>query len=248
VERSPGFFAGARAVFSGLGAIARDRELRRLAMLPLAITIFLYVGGLAAGVLLADDALGLLWAKPESGFGLALWYVAVVALVAALVLVLIVTFLAVVNVVAGPFYEKMAERILRLHQVPISSLPFFPALACEIAWSVTFALPAFLLAALSLIPGIGPLFGVAALGLGGVGLASSAVGPALSATGRGYRARLSFVAGSMRLLAGMGIVMSLAILVPVVGLIAIPSAVAGATELLAKRGALGRTAIEHRNV
>lgn len=236
-----GFFTGIGAVFAGLKRIATDGALRNLTLLPLAITIAVYVVIFGAGVFLADDALALIWSQPAEGFLHYLWYVAVAIVLVALVALLIVSFVAGANVIAGPFYEKLAEKILDSHHLSKQKTPLAKGIAREIAWSLTFAIPAMICGLLALIPAVGLVFAGIATLIAVFGLAGSAIGPALSATGQGYGARITLLRRKFALLAGVGVVMSVSMFVPVLGLIAIPSGIVGATEALASSGALSKT-------
>lgn len=238
IQGVSGFANGVRAVFSGLRAILGDGALQRLTILPLMITTVLYVAIFAAGYMLSDDVLALLWARPEEGAMLILWYVVQVVVLIAFVAILIVSFVGAANVVAGPFYERLADRILEAHRVPRKPAPLVLNILREIAWSLTFTIPAAICGLLSLLPGVGIGFAVVAAMVAGLGLAGAAIGPALSATGRGYFERLGFFRRGFGMLAGVALVMSVAIFVPLLGLIAIPSAIVGITEVLAKNGAL----------
>lgn len=224
-----------------------DRQLRRLTVSPVLLTAVIYTVALALGIFTADDVLARFWAQPAEGWLVFVWWTAAVLVGAILVLLLVLTFLAVTMVIAGPFYERMAELILDQHRVPRTQTSFVRSAARELAWSITFAIPAVIFGVLALIPGVGIAFAVLSLLVAGFGLATTAVGPALSATGKTYGDRLRFTGSSLPLLAGVAVVMSAGVFVPILGLIMIPSAVVGTTGLLARSGRLGpsRTAAEH---
>jgi uncharacterized protein involved in cysteine biosynthesis len=64
--------------------------------------------------------------------------------------------------------------------------------------------------------------------------ATSALNPALAVTGHGLRARLAFTLAHRAAAAGLGLASTLLLLVPVLGVLAIPAAIVGASELVAR--------------
>lgn len=218
--------------------MATDRSLRGLAVVPLAISVVVYSAVLGLATAYAPDLLESIWQRPDAIFWRVLWYALLVVGVVALIVVGMLLFTGVTAAISGPFYEKMAERVLTEQQVALRPRPFLRAAMVELIWALSFTAAWVVSALLSLIPGVGVVFGPVTIGLGMLGLASSALGPALSATGRGFRERLSFAVRSVPLLLGVGLVVSVAMLVPILGLVAFPAAVIGGTELLARRGLL----------
>ncbi|MEO1337621.1 MAG: EI24 domain-containing protein, partial [Myxococcota bacterium] len=113
--RTAGFIPGARSVFTGLRLIAADAELRKLTVVPVALTAVLYIAVIALVGVFADDALGWLWPRPGSSWLIPLWYLAWVAGFVAFLLIAALLFSTVAEAVGGPFYERMATRILARH-------------------------------------------------------------------------------------------------------------------------------------
>jgi len=229
-----GFLDGAKSVVSGARRLLRDSGLRRWAVAPVFITLVLYALGLATAAATVDDVLARFWAPPEGAVKI-LWVAVAALLFVALAAVLVLTFVAIATAISGPFHERIAGVLLDEHNVAKNDVGFVRGLVIDIAWAITFAIPAGGLALGALL--FAPL-AVPSLAVASIGLAVSAAGPALNATGHGFGARFVLLRQRFGLLAGAGAVLALALLVPALGLFAIPAAVIGLTERLAVAGAL----------
>src|SRR5687768_7048723 len=107
-----GFFVGVRAVFSGALALTRESELRKLALVPLLITLTTYLAAIVGCVFYADNVLSQIWQQPEQGWLVYVWWGVAILLVIAFSGLLSLLFVSIASVISGPFYEKMAFLIL----------------------------------------------------------------------------------------------------------------------------------------
>lgn len=229
----PGLMVGAYSVFWGLKRIVRDPDLRRLAVLPLLITIVLYAGMATSVLLFADDALSELWPYPEEAWMVVFWWVALVVSVVASVGLMVLLFATIAEAVGGPFYDKMAVKILGEHHIETKEPGFIEGTVPDLIRSLLFLIPAFVCWLLGLIPLVGIPFVVLGAIIAWLGFASTAVNPALLVTGNGLGARIRYVFRFFLSMLGIGGVVSLSMLVPLLGLVAIPASIVGASELYA---------------
>lgn len=229
-----GALAGASAVFSGLRRVMTEPPLRRLAVVPIAITALFYVAAIVALLLWTDDALAWLWPRPESWSTRWLWYLALPVAILLIVVVMALLFGTIAEVIGSPFYDRMAIRVLEGHGVTARDPGLFAGTLPDLLRSLFFVTVAAACALLGFIPGVGALFALLGTAIAWVGLAAAAVNPALLCTGHGLRARLAFIARSRSALLGMGAVIGTSFLVPLAGLVVLPAAVVGATDLYAR--------------
>ncbi len=237
-----GFFAGIRAVARGARRLLGDGSLRRLAIAPVLVTLLVYVVGLGTAALTVDDLVAAVWSPPEGSWARAGWTVVVALVFVVLAAVMVLLFVALATAIAGPFHERIALRILDELGVERRDVTFLHGLAIDLSWALTFAVPAGALGLVALIPGVGLPFAVASVTIAAIGLAGASAGPAVSATGGGYGARMRLLWARFRYLAGAALVLAATVLVPVLGLLVVPAAVIGLTEGLARAGALGAPA------
>ena len=228
---SPGFLTGARAVFSGFGIIARDPGLRKLVVIPIALTGLLYLALLGATLVFTDDALGLLWARPDTWWLLPVWYLAWLVGILTLFLIAALLFNTVAEAVGGPFYERMAMTILGRYEVPTEQPTILDGTILDIVRSLLFVVPAAILAVIGLMPAIGLPFTIAGATLAWLGFGATAVNPALLVTGHRFGARLSYVRKHFFTVLGFGGVVAFSLTVPFLPLLAIPCSIAGAADL-----------------
>lgn len=234
---------GAGAVVWGLFRILQDRRLRRLAMIPLLLTGVLYVILTAALLLYAPDIAEYLWETQawarDTWWETGVYWLVVLAALGAIFVVLLLLFTTVVEIVGGPFLDKMAIRILDGHHIESREPGFIAGTIPDIIRSLLFVIPAAICAPLGFIPVIGIVFWAAGSVIAWLGLASAAFNPALLVTGYKLGGRLRFVFSHFFVSAGLGAVVGLSFFVPLLGLLSIPSALVGASELYAQscRGA-----------
>lgn len=228
-----GFFSGASAVVSGIFRTLSDASLRRLALIPLLITVVIYLAAVTALIVWGDDLLNWAWPKPSEGWLKWLWWIILPVGIALIVVVIALLFGTVAEAVGGPFYDKMAVRVLEESGIAAREPGFFRGTMPDLVRSLLFVAVAVGFGVFSFIPVIGIVFGLVGTAIAWIGLAAAAVNPSLMVTGYGLGGRLRFFLRSKMALAGMGVVIGMALLVPLAGLIAIPGAVVGATRLYA---------------
>ncbi len=228
-----GMFAGVYAVLWGLQRILRDGGLRKLAVLPLALTLFLYAGLVAVVLVFAGDLLDVLWQRPESGWLIAVWWVVLVGSIIATLGVLVLLFATIAEAAGGPFYDKMAMRVLEAHAIETREPGLIEGTLPDLLRSLLFLLPAVFCWLLGLVPVIGIPFVALGAVIAWIGFASAAINPALIVTGHPLGSRMRFVFRYFFSMLGIGAVVSLSMLVPFLGLVSIPASIVGATELYA---------------
>ncbi|MBI2378531.1 MAG: EI24 domain-containing protein [Deltaproteobacteria bacterium] len=214
------------APFTGARVLFGDSKLRGLAALPVLVTLLAYGAALAAAILSVDDLVAFLWAKPE-GTMVYLWYLVVALTFFAELLIMRSAFFAIVGVVAGPLYERLAESVLSARAIETSSPSIADGLASSALRLALFALPAFCFGLMSLVPGLGIVFLPFSLFFSALAFAAEVLDPPLALLGMSVKERLSYVLRNLTAVVGLGIVLSLAIYVPFAVLVAVPSAIVG---------------------
>ncbi len=233
-----GFFTGAGSVLWGLSRILGDARLRVLAVVPLLLTGVLYL--VLAAVAFWQGPSVLDWVRGSLGLSEDVWWqatllwIAVIFAVLGLLVLMALLFTTVAEAVGGPFYDKMAMHILRGHSIDTREPGLIEGTVPDLIRSILFVIPAVICWFLGLIPVIGIAFWVLGAVVVSLGFASAAINPALIVTGRGLGARVGFVFEYFFTMLGIGGVVAVSMLVPLVGLAAIPCAIVGATELFAR--------------
>jgi CysZ protein len=227
-----GLFVGAYSVFWGLSRIMRDSPLRKLAILPLILTTLLYAGLLGVLIVFGEDLFENIWQRPE-GWLVILWWAALIAALVLLVALMVLFFVAIAEAIGGPFYDKMASRILSEHSISTREPGLIEGTVPDLFRSLLFLVPAVICSLLGLIPVVGLPFVALGTGIAWLGFASSAVNPALAVTGHQLGARMRYVFRYFLGMLGMGGVVALSMLVPFLGLLSIPASIVGAAELYA---------------
>ena len=233
-----GLFTGAGAVFWGLSRVMSDARLRRLALVPLFLTGVLYFVLLALSVWRGPAVVEWIWGTLDWGreawWQAFLFWAVVVAGVLGLLVLLILLFSTVAEAIGGPFYDRMASHVLVDHGISTREPGLIEGTVPDLIRSLLFMVPAALCWILGFIPVVGVVFWVAGGAIVWLGFASAAINPALIVTGNGLGARVSFVFRFFFTMLGLGGVVAFSMLVPIVGLLAIPASVVGATELFAR--------------
>lgn len=233
-----GLFTGAGSVFWGLSRILSDARLRRLALVPLLLTGVLYLV-LVALILWQGPAVAeWIWNAFDLGrdtwWQTILYWLVVVTGMLGLVVLLVLLFTTLAEVVGGPFYDKMAIRVLETHGIRAREPGLIEGTVPDVIRSLLFVIPSALCWGLGFIPVIGIVFWVIGGAFVWLGFASAAVNPALLVTGSGLGERLGYVFRYAFTMLGIGGVVAASMLVPLVGLLAIPSSIVGASELFAR--------------
>lgn len=229
-----GFFSGAIAVLRGVGKIFSDSRLRGLAVLPLLLTALLYIGLITVAVLYSGDLLARVWPQPDAGWLHYVWYVLVPFVFIAVLAPFALLFSTIAEAIGGPFYDKMATRVLSTYSIPAHEPGILAGIIPDIARSLMMTFAGATCALLALIPIVGLVFAAIGLVITWLGFAAAAINSALMVTGVTGWDRLRFLFRSFMPMAGIGAVVSAALLIPFAGLIAIPASVVGATDLYAR--------------
>lgn len=226
-----GFFVGAYAVVWGLSRMVSDKKLRSLATVPLILTAVLYLLAVVTLILLGDNLMALVWAQPEATWLLVFWWTATVLLITGSLLVLVLLFSTIAEAVGGVFYDKMAIRVLRGHDLATREPGLIEGTVPDIFRSLIFVFATIFLGALGLIPVLGVPFVALGTAAAWLGFASGAVNPALMVTEYKLGARLGWLRNHFFTALGLGAVVAAAMLMPFLGLLAIPAGIVGAAEL-----------------
>lgn len=233
--------AGTRALVTGFGMIVRSPTMLLIGALPALFTSVLLLGLLGTLVYFAGDLAA--WITPfadgwSTGLRDAVRVIAAVALVGAAALAGSLSFIALTLLIGGPFYENIAERTERALGLDTSGdgTGVLRSIGRGVRDSLTLvaiaAGGAIVLFALGFVPVVGQivvpvlaaLFGAWVITLEMVGLVFQRRGLRLGDRHRVLRQNRATVIG-------FGVPTYLLCLVPVVQLVAIPSAVVGGTML-----------------
>lgn len=239
-----GFLVGAYAVIWGLSRMVSDKKLRGLATVPLALTAVLYLLAVMSLVVLGDDLMRLVWTQPESTWLLVFWWMATVLLVVGALLVLVLLFSTIAEAIGGAFYDKMAIRVLHGHDLATREPGLIEGTVPDIFRSLIFVVATLFFGVLGLVPVVGVPFVVLGTACAWLGFASGAVNPALMVTEHKLGARLGWLRTYLFTALGLGAVVAAAMLMPFLGLLALPASIVGAAELhaqaLVRQGAMRR--------
>lgn len=239
-----GVAVGAECLVRGLAFVARRPRLWLFGLLPAVVT-FVVLGGLLA-LLIAVVGDAVTWATPfADGWPAAardaVRVLAAVMLVGAAALLAVVLFVSLTLVIGQPFYEHLSRRV----DVELGDAADEPderwhrglrRAIRETLAVLARTLPASVLVFLiGLVPVVGQVAGpVLGALVGGRFLTLELLGPSMDRRGRHLDERLALVRQHRAAVYGFGVPAFVAFLVPLVALLAMPAAVAGAT-LLARR-------------
>lgn len=228
-----GFLVGVYAVLWGLDRMVSDPKLRRLAALPLGITALLYLMVLVGLFVWGDDLMHLVWPRPvESDRTIYLWWGATLLFVVVFLAASVLLFAPIAEAVGGAFYDHMAIRILASHGISTREVGFVEGLFPDIFRPFFFVVPALIFGVLGLVPVLGWMFVAAGTGMAWLGFASGAINPSLMVTQHPLRERLGWLRSHLMTSLGMGAVVATSMLImPLLGLVAIPASITGAAEL-----------------
>ncbi|MCF3965067.1 EI24 domain-containing protein, partial [Streptomyces fuscigenes] len=233
--------AGFRFLVQGQRWVAAHGRWWGFGLLPGLVTLVVYAGALIALAYGADDAVSWAtpfadgWASPWQG----LFRGGMTVLLFALGLFLaVVTFTAVTLLVGQPFYEALSEAVERAESpdgtVPASGLSWGRGILVSVKNSlyvlVRVAIWGVVLFALGFVPVLGQSV-VPAVGfcVSGFYLTQELTAVAMERRRVGAREQLAWLKGRRTMALGFGVPLTLAFLVPVVPILLMPGAVAGAT-------------------
>lgn len=231
---------GVRCLLRGAAIVVRSPRLLLLGALPAVLTTLLLLAALIALLFLADDLVA--WATPfaddwSSGTRSLVRVALAVALVAGCAVLAVLAFAALTLLIGGPFYERIGERVDEalgaVDRVEEPALRQFTRGLKEsglfMLLSVTRAVPLFLA---GFVPFLGQtVVPVAAALVGGWLLAVELIGVPFQARGRTLADRRRALRSRPMLTLGFGVPAYLLCLVPLVAIVALPLAVAGAVVL-----------------
>lgn len=234
------FVLGARLLVRGAGLLFGSRRLLLLGALPALVTTVLYLGLLAVVAVALPDVAAALTGFAE-GWGpqlrAAVTVLAGFAVFVSAGAVAVVTFVAVTLAIGGPFYERLSDIVDERLGAPAGPARSTATAvlrgirdgAVLIAMSVLIAIPLF-------VAGFLPVVGqtvvpVLAALVGGRLLVVELTGPALVRRGLTFAERRRLVRSRRALTWGFGVPAYLLCAVPLVAILAVPAAAAGATLL-----------------
>ena len=234
--------AGAAFLPRGIRAFLATPGLRLLGLSPVLIAGALVTVVLAVLVLWLDELAALLtpfaadW--PETA-RTGIRALAGLAVLGAAVVVLVVTFVALVNLIGQPFYERIADRVeARLgDRPPGAGAPWWRTLPRATLESLTLLALVLICTLPLLVLGVVPVLGqtvvpvVGAL-VSGFFLAIELLAIPLERRGLRLRQRLRFVWRHRAMTVGFGVASFLLFLVPLMNILAMPGAIVGGVLLV----------------
>lgn len=231
------FFTGVRLFGRGLTTLLRAPRLLLLGMLPAVLTALLLLGGMVALVYWIDDLAA--WVTPfadswAAGLRSAVRVAAGVALVAAVLVVGVLSFSALTLAVGGPFYELIAEKVEdELGGPPVEvELPWWRMLWLGVRDGLLLVLRSLLFTIPLLVAGFIPVVGqtVVPVLLALVTawfLALELVAVPFYRRGLDLRQRRAVLAKRRALALGLGLPASLLCMIPLAAIVVMPVAFAG---------------------
>nr|WP_110946200.1 EI24 domain-containing protein [Streptomyces avicenniae] len=220
------------------------RRPRRLlfGLLPALITLAVYAAALVALALWAGDLA--VWATPFADDWGSPWQSLLrtsfaLLLVGAALLLAVITFTAVTLLVGEPFYESLSEQVEDSEggAPPGPDRPLWQDLAVSLRDSAQVLLRVLLFTVPLFFLGFVPVLGqtvvpVLGLGVSGFFLTVELSSVAMDRRGISVPDRMRLLRGRLAVTLGFGLPLVLAFLVPVVAVLLMPGAVAGATLLV----------------
>lgn len=229
---------------AGAALIIQHRALRRLALLPFIITVFVFIFGLAAGLPVitmyvtpfTKMLLGWFGVRASSAQGEMFATLLPFLIWPALALALIYILLTITRLVAAPLYGLLAERVLMkqgaLTEEKINAMKWvkrqFRMTRAALIKTALFLVLGLILALLSFIPGLGLFTSFAFLVL----LAYDVVDYSLEAMAWDYDQRVDFFRQHFAVFLGLGASLGLVFLIPGLNFFVLPAAVAGGADLV----------------
>ncbi|GAA0690626.1 EI24 domain-containing protein [Kitasatospora atroaurantiaca] len=235
------FATGLGYLIKGQKWVARHGRWWGFGMIPALITLVGYVAAMAALVVWSGELVD--WATPFADDWSSPWRslvrgVFAVAVVGGGALLAVVTFTAVTLLVGQPFYESLAEKVDETEGgAPAApDVPLWRELVTSAKDSIRVLLRVVAIGVLLFACGFIPVVGqtvVPAIGVcvSGYFLAAELTAVALQRRGFPQRERLRLLRSRLGLALGFGAPLVLLFLVPLITVLAMPGAVAGATLL-----------------
>ncbi|WP_338058221.1 EI24 domain-containing protein [Streptomyces avicenniae] len=237
-----GFLAGLRLLLQGQRWVFRRPRRLLFGLLPALITLAVYAAALVALALWAGDLA--VWATPFADDWGSPWQSLLrtsfaLLLVGAALLLAVITFTAVTLLVGEPFYESLSEQVEDSEggAPPGPDRPLWQDLAVSLRDSAQVLLRVLLFTVPLFFLGFVPVLGqtvvpVLGLGVSGFFLTVELSSVAMDRRGISVPDRMRLLRGRLAVTLGFGLPLVLAFLVPVVAVLLMPGAVAGATLLV----------------
>ncbi|RGA06247.1 hypothetical protein DI270_004170 [Microbispora triticiradicis] len=237
-----GFAEGIGFCFRGLGWVARHPGWWLFGLIPALIALALYIVALVWLGTHATDVAA--WVTPfADNWG---WRDTFRALVGFMIFVVglalsVLTFTAVTLVIGDPFYEKLSEKVEEdLGGLPGGDLPFWSSLFRSVRdslvtlWYVLlFTVPLFVL---GFVPVVGQtVVPVVGAFVSGFFLTVELTALAMERRGLRRKERFALLRANLPVTLGFGVPLFLSFMVPLVSVVAMPGAVAGAAMLVRLR-------------
>lgn len=236
--------AGLRCLWAGLRWTARHPRQWLFGLLPALITLLMDVAVIVVLVVYTPDLVT--WATPFAGAWDEPWralarVAAGIILVGVVLLVAVLVFTAMTLAIGAPFYDKLAERVDdELGVAPEPSRPIWRSVTAAITEGVLLvvyaAISGVVLFVLGFIPGAGqtvvPVIGAC---VSGFFLTVELTATPAQRRGITFRQRFARLRRHKALAVGFGVPLFLLFLLPVVAVVMMPPAVAGATVLTRER-------------
>lgn len=232
---------GAGYLLRGARLVAQNPGLLRFFLLPLVATAVAFCGVCVLLYVFHTDWAAGVWTQPESGWGYMVWYAWSIGLLIASLTAAYLLFLALQGVVAGPFNEALSVRVERMLRDTAPEPSGLGGLLASVGLAVVHELRKLLLRALLLgglfvVSLIVPVVGAPALAVGGFYatarfVAFDALDFTMARRLWGYQQKWRLLREHRALTLGFGAATTLLLLVPVLGLAAMPLAAVGGTLL-----------------
>lgn len=237
--------AGAGCLVSGLRWVARHPRQWLFGIVPALITLIVDIAVIVVLVVYTPDLVT--WATPFAGGWDEPWraltrVAAGIILVGVVLLLSVLMFTAMTLAIGAPFYDKLAERVdADLGGAPSEvSLPVWREVTAAIAEGLLLVAYAGGCGVVLFVLGFVPIAGQTVIPVIGACVSGFFLTTELTATaaqrrGWGFRQRFALLRRRKALAVGFGTPLFLLFLVPIVAVVLMPAAVAGATVLTRER-------------
>jgi len=228
------FIAGFVLPLQGGVLLLRHRRLLAVAAVPLGLNLLLYFAALALVVHYYEEWFGLFFAQPQAWYWLVGYVVLRLAAFVLLLAALMFSFVFVGTALAAPFLEVLSVRVERLLQdpealTPVPPLSWLRDLVRALGHAVLLLLLWIGLFPLSFLPGLGHAFWLVG---SWVLLAYNFAAFALERRRLSFREQWRWLLREWAATLGFGAAVFVLLLLPLVGLVLLPTAAVGGTLLV----------------